>query len=96
MVTDLQQYFKGTLINRPYTIEEMFAYGVRFEVIVQSEEEFDYLFGLQLMFGRELEMKTWAEWKEEYDVLATLDNRHKKVPLPICFTTFPINFSDLR
>lgn len=41
-------------------------------------------------------MKTWTEWKEEYDVYATIDSRYKKVPLPFTFTTFPMNFSELR
>lgn len=96
MIDKLWMYTKGEQLDLPVPVEQVFNYGVRFEVIVQSEEEFDYLFALQLMFGRELEMKTWAEWKEEYDVMGTLDVRYKKVPLPFTFTTFPMDFSELR
>lgn len=96
MDIQLWMHARGHQLDLPVAVDKMFAYPVRFEVITQTEEEFNYLYALQLMFGRELEMKTWTEWKEEYDVYATIDARYKKVPLPICFTTFPMDFSELR
>lgn len=96
MIDNLWQHISGSMQPGRMTVDQMFAWNIRFEVIVKDEEEFNYLYSLQLMFGRELEMKTWAEWKEEYDVCATIDHRYKKVPLPFCFTTFPMHFSDLR
>ena len=96
MIHKLWQHIRGHMQPEPMTIEAMFAWNIRFEVIVQTEEEFNYLYSLQLMYSRELEMKTWAEWKEEYDVMGTLDVRYKKVPLPFTFTTFPMDFSELR
>lgn len=95
MVTSMYQHINGHLQTNPMTmtIEAMFAWNIRFEVITQTEEEFDYLYGLQLMFGRELEMKTWAEWKEEFDASPQF---RKKKPLPFTFTTFHMYFSELR
>ena len=95
MVTELWHHIRGSMQPTPMTLEAMFAWNIRFEVITQTQEEFDFLYGMQLMFGRELEMKTWAEWKEEWDV-ANLYHVKKKFILPFAFTTFQLNFLELR
>lgn len=93
MVTELYQHLTGHQQPGLMSLDQMFAWNIRYEVITANEEEFDYLYALQMMYGRELEMKTWAEWKEEYDASPQF---RKKCPLPFTFTTFPMNFSELR
>lgn len=71
------------------TIEMMFNHNVRYQVICQNQEEKDYLLGLSLVYGRQLQVDVWDEWltQREADRLCT------DPLLPIVYSTFPV---DLR
>ncbi|MNQ75831.1 hypothetical protein D3C85_906370 [compost metagenome] len=90
MIEHMYQYSNGYPVARPYTLDEMFAYNIRYQVLTYTEEQRDYLFALQLMYSRELEVETWAEWNERR--IALMDTRRQKLRLlPIVFSTFKLN-----
>lgn len=93
MVNELHIHNNGRPGTMTMEVDAVFAWNTRFEVIVATEEEYDYFFALQLMYGRELELKTWAEWKSEYDESPRMQ---RKRPLPLTFTTFKMDFTELR
>lgn len=97
MITRVYQHISGHCQPSTMSLEQMFAWNIRFEVITQTQEQHDFLYGLQMMYGRELEMSTWAEWKEDYDTKRQHHMRGNwKRPMPITFTTFPMDFSELH
>lgn len=49
---------RGSLMK----LESVFAWGLRFQILTDTQEEKDYLTGMQLMFGREIDIQTWEEW----------------------------------
>ena len=94
MIEHVYQHQNGGLFDMPITLDNMFNYNVRYQVIVDTERQFDYLFGLQLMYGRELEMDTWAGWNEKR--IALMETRGLKLRLlPIVFTTSKISLRGL-
>lgn len=72
-----------------HSIDAMFNHNIRFQVICRNQEEKDYLAGLGLVYGRQLQVDVWDEWyaQRQADRLST------DPLLPIVYSTFPI---DLR
>lgn len=94
MIEHVYQHISGAQQPSPMTLDQMFAWNIRFQVLTDTDEERDYLYALQLMYGREIQIETWAEWNEKRQAL--FDTRRMKLKLlPIVFTTFEFNLGDL-
>ena len=76
------------------TLDEVFDYIIRFQVLVDTEEHLDYLTALQLMYGREIQVDTWAGWHEQKDALKSTRGMELKL-LPIWFSTTPITITEI-
>lgn len=94
MVVKVYQHINGAIQPHPMTVEEMFAWNIRFQIITDNEEERDYLYGLQLMYGREVELESWAEWNERRIALKETRRMELRV-LPFTFTTSKMNLRGL-
>lgn len=91
MITKL--YFQGQS-DSEWTLDQVFEYKVRYQILADSEDQFDYLTALQYMYGREIQIDTWAGWHE--DAAAYLATRRiKKVMLPVWFSTTPLTVADI-
>lgn len=75
-------------------LEEMFNYGVRFQVLTRTEEQKDFISALQLMYGREIQIETWAEWNERRQAYEVTCGGRLRL-LPVVFTTFHANLRGL-
>lgn len=93
MIEKMYQHINGGLSDTPISLESMFSYNVRFQVIVDTEQQCDYLFALQLMYGRELEIDTWASLAEKREALMQT-SRLKLRLLPIVFTVSRVSLRD--
>jgi hypothetical protein len=93
MIEHVYQHQNGGLFDMPITLENMFNYNVRFQVIVDNEDQLNYLYALQLMYGRELEIDTWASLAEKREALMQT-SRLKLRLLPIVFTTSKVSLRD--
>lgn len=78
----------------PWTLDNLFAYKIRFQVLVDTEDQFDYLSALQLMYGREIELDTWAGWHEKKDALKATRGMELKL-LPTWFATSPVYVEEI-
>ena len=93
MIEHVYQHQNGGLFDEPMSLENMFTWGVRFQVIVDNEEQYNYLYALQLMYGRELEIDTWASLAEKREALMQT-SRLKLRLLPIVFTVSRVSLRD--
>lgn len=75
------------------TVEQMFSYSIRFQVLCKTQDELDILRGYALMFSRGLEVDTWDEWNRKRGMRQLQSHHdHSIMPLrllPIVFTTWP-------
>ena len=92
------QHINGGRQPDPMTLDQVFAWNIRFQILCRTEEERDLLTAYQLMYGREVQVDVWDEWKLERRM-----RRMKSVPggieqklLPITFTTFRTHDGQLR
>lgn len=76
-----------------WTLESMFALGTRYQVLCQTQDEYDLLRGYSLMFGRELELDIFRKWLTKRGMRQLQSHHdHSKMPLrllPVVFTTWP-------
>lgn len=63
MIDKLWMYAHGVKRDFPFTLDEVFNYNIRFQILCDTMDQRDYLWSLQLMLGREVDIRTWAEWK---------------------------------
>ncbi len=82
------------------TLEEMFAYNVRYQVLCQTQDQYDLLKAYQLMFSRELELDIFDTWQCKVAMRRVqMLYDHSKMPLrllPFVYTTWPnANLRDL-
>lgn len=95
MIEHVYQHQNGWLLGTSTSLEDLFNYNVRYQVIVDTEQQYDYLYALQLMYGRELEIDTWASLAEKREAL--WETRRMKLRLlPIVFTTSKTHLRDFR
>lgn len=87
------QHMQGT--QQPYTLslDELFAWNIRFQVLVNDQEEFDLLSAYQLMYGREIQIDVFSEWlrkhgPQEVEIGGHIYHCAGDSLLPITFTTF--------
>ena len=83
----LWQYSNGSPIHRPYTLDEMFNYRIRYQILTKTQEELDYLKGMMLMYGRDIEIDVFLDWKHKQRCKRVAKRAYAKL-LPIVFTTF--------
>ena len=93
MIEHLYQHQNGGLFDMPISLEDMFHYNVRYQVIVDTEDQYNFLYALQLMYGRELEIDTWASLAEKREALMQT-SRLKLRLLPIVFTVSRVSLRD--
>lgn len=98
MFTQLYEYRNGAPIGS-LSIDAVYTYNIRYQILCQTEEEHDYLSALQLMYGREVQVDIWSKWKRKRLVQYHLLAHNPEAPrtgslaplnklLPIVFTTF--------
>ena len=87
------QHMQGT--QQPYTLslDELFAWNIRFQVLVNDREEFDLLSAYQLMYGREIQIDIFSDWvkvhgPQEVNIGGNLFMHAGGSILPVTFTTF--------
>jgi len=95
MIEHLYQHMQSGMFAVPFPLESVFDFNIRFQVIVDTEEQYDYLYAMQLMYGRELEIDTWASLAEKREALMQT-NRLKLRLLPIVFTTSKVSLEEYR
>lgn len=61
MIEDLMIYSKGVFTGT-IGVEAAFNWNVRFQILCDTEEQRDYLWAMQLMYGREVDIRTWNTW----------------------------------
>lgn len=87
------QYIQGAEQPVTMSLEQVFAWNIRFQVLVRNQEEYDLLSAYQLMFGREIQIDIWDEWVKPIPTLKMTDTSisigsvHRKL-LPFTFTTW--------
>lgn len=64
MIERLVMYSRGVVANFGMPLEQVFDYNVRFQILCDTQEQKDYLTAMQLMFGREVDIRTWDEWNK--------------------------------
>ena len=94
MIEHVYQHISGALQPEQMTLDQMFAWNIRYQVLTQTEEERDYLFALQLMYGREIQIETWAEWNERRQAYEVTCGGRLRL-LPVVFITFHANLRGL-
>lgn len=87
------KHISGTLQPGTMTLEEVFSWNVRFQVLVENQEEYDLLSAYQMMFGREIQIDVFSEWvkhsgPQPVTIGDTQFMRAGESLLPIAFTTF--------
>lgn len=94
MIETLVQYSRGVCVNFDIPLESVFAYNVRFQILTDTQEQKDYLTAMQMMFGREVDIRTWDEWHARpespfmrVDGLAVSIEQLQPSLLPIYFCT---------
>lgn len=90
---EFYQHIKGSLQPGVMTLEQVFAWNIRFQVLVKNQEEYDLLSAYQLMFGREIQIDIFSEWKklngpQEITIGDSQFLRAGNVLLPFAFSTF--------
>lgn len=102
MIESLWCYMSGVRAPSPQLLETVFAYNVRFQILTDTQEQKDYLTSMQLMFGREVDIRTWEEWnRRPYTIPVECDpNKIMLYPEDVCPRTLckrepllPIYFS---
>lgn len=96
MIARLHLYIRGMPVGS-MGIDQVFAYNLRYQVIVDTEEEHDYLFACQLLYGREIQIDTWDGWQQKRrlrNLAAHYDN--SKMPLRLLPTVFTTSERILR
>lgn len=88
-----QVYLQG-MPDSPMSMDKLFAYKIRFQVLVDTEDQFDYMTALQLMYGREIELDTWAGWHEKKNALMATRKQELRL-LPMWFTTTPVTIKEI-
>ena len=94
MIEHVYQHISGALQPEQMTLDQMFAWNIRYQVLTQTEEERDYLFAMQLMYGREIQIETWAEWNERRQAYEVTCGGRLRL-LPVVFITFHANLRGL-
>lgn len=85
----LRIYMNGVGGKSEWDLDDVFNYGVRFQILTQTEEERDYLIGLQLIYGRQVDIHTWNQWKNEVRALWEIHPMVMPIRLlPVVFTTY--------
>lgn len=87
------QYLQGGLQPGTMSLEQVFSWNIRFQVLVRNQEEKDLLSGYQLMFGREIQIVIWDDWLKEHgpqeiEIGGTKFTHAGGSLLPITFATF--------
>ena len=83
----------GAPAEKPsWSIDQLFNYGVRYQVLCKTQEEVDELQAYQLLYSRELDVQTFDQWKLKQrmsKIKAHYGDGKQIFLLPIVFTTFP-------
>lgn len=92
------QHINGGRQRDPMTLDQVFAWNIRFQIMCRTQEEKDLLDAYQLMFGREVQVDIWDEWKRERRMrrMKSLPSGIEQKLLPITFTTFRTHGGQLR
>lgn len=91
------QHINGGRQPNPMTLDEVFTWNIRFQIMCRTQEEKDLLEAYQLMYGREVQVDIWDDWRKqptpaEWEIYVSKPSRL----LPITFTTFPTHDGQLR
>lgn len=74
-----------------WTLHQVFEYRIRFQILCQNQEEVDTITGFSLVYGREVDVCTWDQWRHR--VRMSKIQEHYGTGkllrlLPIVFTTY--------
>lgn len=82
---NLYLHTSGCMHDKALDVDRPWRDRVRSQIFCRNQEEKDYLYSLNLMHGREIEVNIWDEW------LAARAARPGTLhTLPIAYTTWPI------
>lgn len=88
----LRNYLNGDDTKALWSMDRVFNYGIRFQILTQTQEEADYLTGLQLLYGREVQIDTLNQWKQKARLSQVTAHYRRTAPilklLPVVFTTW--------
>lgn len=94
------QHINGGRQPEPMTLDQVFAWNIRFQIMCRTQEEKDLLEAYQLMYGREVQVDVWDQWKHQRRMRKMQSHYdHSKLELrllPITFTTFRTHDGQLR
>lgn len=88
------QHINGALQRDPMTLDQVFAWNIRFQIFCRNQDEKDLLSAYQLIYGREVQVDVYKEWMNSRGPHEVDIGGHKymmagKSPLPFTFTTWP-------
>lgn len=87
------QHMQGSQQPSTLSLDELFAWNIRFQVLVENQEEHDLLSAYQMMFGREIQIDVFSDWvkvhgPQEVNIGGSTFMHAGGSILPITFTTF--------
>lgn len=86
MVPHLYMHTSQVISTREFPVDDPWHYNTRVQIFCRNQEEKDYLTGLNLMHGREVEINIWDEW-----LFLRAAKPGTLYTLPIAYTTWPTN-----
>lgn len=69
--------------------EQVFNWGIRFQILCRDQDELDLLEGYKLMYGKDVQVDIWDEWKRKDKSAVWGSTIQRQRLLPITFTTWP-------
>lgn len=82
------QYINGGIQPGTMTLDQVFAWNIRYQILVKNQEEQDLLAGFCLVYGREVQVEVWSEWQSTRQAVRAMGCMPPRL-LPIVFTTLP-------
>lgn len=96
----LWMYNNKYQLEKTVDVDRPWRDTIRTQIFCRNQEEHDYLCGLNLMHGREIEINIWDEWTKSTCAYMTMTDEgikiHKGKPhvLPFAYATWPVDMGD--
>lgn len=98
MALDFYQHINGCRQPGKMTLDQVFEWNIRFQILCLNQEEYDLLQGYQLVYGREVQVELFSEWRKTCGPQKVMIGGFEfttagSSPLPFTFTTFDTDLS---
>ena len=90
MIEKLYHHINGGIQPGTVTVDRPYQHGIRCQIFVRHQDEHDYLSALNLMYGRDIEIHIWDDWRNTRRMVLETSGPRMKV-LPYAYTTWHCN-----